>query len=96
MTAYTGTFVADTTPDQSGKRTMLASLVAIAVIIGLTLGFVYNQADRAMPILQSFLSDNRLGAASIELRILGAVFAPSFVGLLLIFFALGLPDESKQ
>ena len=47
-----------------------------------------------MAMLQSFLLGDGLDAGDIEmLCILGAAFTPSIVGLLLAFFALGLPDD---
>ena len=94
--AHTGTVVALAAPAQTGKHTMLVSLVTIAAIIGVIFGLAYSQADGAMTMLRSLLPDDRLGVADIELRILGAVFAPSILGLALIFLSLGLPDESKQ
>lgn len=51
-------------------------------------------ASRDMATLQSFLLGDGLDAGDIEmLCILGAAFLPSIVGLLLAFFALGLPDD---
>ena len=41
------TGLAHTTLAQTGKRTMLVSLATIALIIGVTSGFAYSQADRA-------------------------------------------------
>jgi hypothetical protein len=94
--AHTGTIVAHALA-QTGKRTMLASLTTIAVIIvAVAAAVAYGQADHAVTMLQSFLRDNRFSGADIELRILGAGFAPSILGMLLVFFALGLPDDSKQ
>ena len=94
--AHTGTVVALAAPAQPPKHMMLLSFVTMAMVIAVIFGFAYSQADGAMAMLRSLLPDNRLGVADIELRILGAVFAPSILGLLLIFLSLGLPDESKQ
>ena len=45
-------------------------------------------------MLQLFLQGDGLDASNIEmLCVLGAVFMPSIVGLLLAFFALWLPDD---
>jgi hypothetical protein len=95
--AHTGTVLARTTPARTCRRTMLVSLATIAVIIGVTSGLAYNQLVRAMRLLQSFLSGNRFSTADIEmLRILSAVFAPSIVGLLLIFFGSGIQDDGQE
>src|SRR5262249_35044642 len=94
--AHTGTFVALAAPAQTGKRTMLLSLVTMAMVIALIFGFAYSQGDGTMTMLRSLLPDDRLGFADIELRILGAVFAPSILGLVLIFLSLGLPDDSTH
>jgi hypothetical protein len=95
--AQAGTVVAHAVPAQTRRRTMLVSLAAIALIAGVTSGLAYNQLGRAMALLQSFLSGNRLSAADIEiLRILSAAFAPGIVGLLLAFAGSGLPDDRKQ
>ena len=94
--AHTGTVAVLAAPAQTGKHTILVSLVTMAMIISVIFGFAYSQADGAMTMLRSLLPDDRLGVADIELRILGAVFAPSILGLLLVFFAAGLPDDGKQ
>ena len=94
--AHTGTVVALAAPAQPGKRTMLLSLVTMAMVIAVIFGFAYGQADGPMTMLRSLLPDDRLGVADIELRILGAVFAPGILGLLLVFIAAGLPDDSNQ
>jgi hypothetical protein len=95
--AHPWTVVARTTPTQPRRRTLFVSLTTIAVIVGMASWFVYGQADRAMTMLQSFLSGNRFSAADIEmLRILSAAFAPSIVGLLLAFFGAGFQDNGKQ
>ena len=95
--AHTGTIVAHATPAHIGKRTMLVSLATIAVIIGVTSGLAYSQADGAMTMLRSFVPINRLSTTDVEmLRILGAAFAPSIVGLLLAFIGGGLHDDGKQ
>src|SRR5262245_42425429 len=94
--AHTGAVVPLAASAQTGKRTMLVSLATIAVIIGVIFGFACSQPDVIITMLRPLLSDDHLGVADIELRILGAAFAPSILGLLLVFFALGLPDDSKQ
>ena len=105
--AHIGTIAAASTPKRGKRLTLVSvaalalfigatSLITIAVIIGVIFGFAYSQSDGAMTMLRSLLPDNRLGVADIELRILGAAFAPSILGLLLVSFALGLPDDSKQ
>jgi hypothetical protein len=49
-----------------------------------------------MTMLQSFLLTKGLDAGDVEmLAILSAAFMPGIVGLLLAFFALWLPDDSK-
>ena len=93
---HTGTVVALAVPAQMAKRTMLLSLATMAMVIAVIFGLAYSQADGAMTMLRSLLSDNRLSAADIELGILGVALALSIFGLLLIFFTLGLPDDSKQ
>jgi len=93
--AHTGTVVALAAPAQPAKRTKLLSLVTTVMVIAVIFGFAYSQADGAMTMLRSLLPDDRLGGADIELRILGAVFVPSILGLLLVFFAARLPDDGK-
>ena len=94
--AHTWTVVAHTTPTQTRRRTLFVSLATIAVMIGMASWLAYGQADRAMTMLQSFLSVHRFSATDIEmLRILSAVFAPSIVGLLLAFFGAGLQDDDR-
>ena len=105
--AHTGPIAAASTPKRGKRLTFVSvaalalfigatSLVTIAVIIGVIFGFAFSQADGATTMLRSLLSDNRLSAADIELGILGVALALSIFGLLLIFFTLGLPDDSKQ
>jgi hypothetical protein len=95
--AHTGTVLSRTGRAQTRRRTMLVSLAAIALIIGVTSGLAYNQLDGAMILLESLLSGNRFSAADSEmLRILSAAFAPSIIGLLLAFFGSGLQDDGQQ
>ena len=84
--AYTRTVVVHTTSAKRRTRTMLMSSAMIVVILGVM--FV---------LLQSFLVGNHLSASDIEiLRIIGAAFAPSIVGLLLALFGSRLPAGCKQ
>ena len=94
--AHTGTVVAHAAA-QTGKHTMLVPFATIGVIIGVTSWLAYGQVDDAMTMLQSFVPGNRFNGADIEiLRILGAAFAPSIVGLLLALFGSRLPNDCKQ
>jgi hypothetical protein len=95
--AQAGTVVAHNVPAQTRRRTMLVSLATIAVIVGVTSGLAFTQSDRAMTLLQSFLSENRFSVADVEmLRILSAAFAPSIIGLLLVFFGGALQKDSQR
>jgi hypothetical protein len=94
--AHTRTILAHIASAQTRRRTMLASLATIALIIGVTSGLAYNQLDRPLTMLRSFLSGDRFSAADADmLRILSAAFAPSIIGLLLAFFGSALSDDGK-
>jgi hypothetical protein len=95
--AQAGTVVAHNVPAQTRRRTMLVSLATIAVIIGVPSVLACTQLERALPLLQLFLSRNRFSVVDVEiLRILSAAFAPSIIGLLLAFLGSALREDGQQ